>query len=142
MKRLLTGAALLPLVIACGVVRPARQEAVATETTRAAVATYAMGTALTRDGAIAAESAGDSFRRGPEIYLAIDVASASAEQKIDVEWLDASGRVARQETRIFPEGTRYAHFGTGDTSAWRAGACRAVITINDRKVNETRFALI
>ena len=143
MKRLLTGAAFLPLVMACGVARPANNEVVSTRTaTKAAVATYAMGTAFTPDGAIAADSAGDAFRRGPEIYLAIDVASASVEQKIDVAWVDALGRVAHREMRVVPEGTRYARFATGDTSRWMPGPYRAIITINDRKVNETHFGLM
>ena len=142
MKRLLTGAAILPLVMACGVARPANKEVASTVAIKATSATYAMGTSFTREGAIAAESAGDSFRRGPEIYFAIDVASASTDQKIDIDWVDSLGRIARHETQVVPEGTQYARFATGDTSAWRPGAYRAVITINDRKVNETRFGLL
>ena len=142
MKRFLTGAALLPLVIACGEVRPAHPEAVSTDTTRGLVATYAVGTQVTSAGAIAQDFAGDSFRRGPGLFLAIDVASASTEQKIQVDWVDSFGRVVHRDTRSVSEGTRYADFTSGDTSGWIPGAYRAVIRINDRVVNETRFALM
>jgi hypothetical protein len=143
LKRFLTGAALLPLVMACGAARPATKEPVAsTDTVRPVVATYAIGTSVTHEGAITADSAGDSFRRGPEIYLAVDVASASTEQTINVQWIDAIGTVAHQETRVIKDAADYADFATGDTTSWKAGPYRAVIRINDRVVNETHFALM
>jgi hypothetical protein len=142
LKKFLTGAALLPLVIACGEVRPAHQEAVATDTTRGLVATYAVGTQVTSEGAISQDSAGDSFRRGPGLFLAIDVASATTDQKIQVDWVNKTGQVVHRDIRNVGEGTRYADFSSGDTSAWIPGPYRAVIRINDRVVNETRFALM
>ena len=141
MKRFLTGAALLPLVMACGAARPANKAVAATDSTKPAGATYALGTSLTNDGAIAADSAGDSFRRGPEIYLAIDTASASIDQMIEVQWVDAAGRIARRDAHVVPEGTKYARFATGDTTTWQPGAYRAVISINNRFVNQTPFTL-
>jgi hypothetical protein len=106
------------------------------------VATYALGTQVTNDGAISQDSAGDSFRRGPGLFLAVDVASASTEQKIEVQWVDSSGRVIHRDVRSVGEGTRYADFSSGDTSGWIPGPYRAVIRINDRVVNETHFALM
>jgi hypothetical protein len=140
---LLTGAALLPLVIACGAVRPEKTTETATaQPVKAAAGTFTVGTSVTREGAIAADSAGESFHRGPEMYLAVNVASASSDQKIVVEWVDPAGRVVRSEAQNVPEGSRYATFSTGNTSRWRPGPYRAVISINDRKVNETAFGLL
>jgi hypothetical protein len=143
LKTFLTGAALLPLVIACGVVRPEKKAVTTTaQPVKAAGATFAVGTSVTRDGAVTAESTGDTFHRGPEMYLAIDVASASVDQKIEVDWIDPAGRIVRSEARNVREGTHYATFSTGNTRMWRPGPYRAVISINDRKVNETTFALL
>lgn len=142
MKKFLIGAAVLPLVMACRQATPAHHQVVTTDTTRPAAETYAVGTQVTSEGAIAEDSSGDSFRRGPGLFLAIDVASASIDQKISVDWVDPLGRVMHREARNVGEGTRYADFSSGDTSGWKPGPYRAVITINDRVVNETRFALL
>ena len=142
MKRLLSGAAFVSLLMGCGEARPAAYEAAVTDTTRAIGATYAVGTSVTNDGAIVADSAGDSFRRGPGIFLSIDVTSASTSQTIDVQWIDPIGHVAHHEMRLVREGARYAAFSSGDTSTWKPGPYRAVIAINNRTVNETRFALM
>ena len=142
MKKFMTGAALLPLVMACGAARPAQQQVVTTDTTKPAGATYAIGTEVTKAGAIAMDSVGDSFRRGPGIYLAVDVRSASTDQTIQVDWLDGAGQLVHRETRTVGEGKEYADFASGDTTRWKPGAYRARITINDRVVNETHFALM
>jgi len=142
MKRFLSGAALVSLLIGCGEARPAAHEVMTTDTTRSVGSTYAVGTSVTNEGAIVADSAGDTFRRGPGIFLSIDVASASTTQTIDVQWIDPFGRVALHEMRLVREGAHYAAFSSGDTSAWKPGPYRAVISINERTVNETRFALL
>jgi hypothetical protein len=77
-----------------------------------------------------------------EIYLSIDVASASSDQTIDVQWIDPRGRVARRETRNVAEGGHHAAFSSGRTTEWATGNYRAVVVINTRKVNEIRFAIL
>ena len=114
----------------------------ATATTDPSPEVFAIGTALTATGAVAENSTSDSFRRGPELYVSVDVTSASTEQTIDVEWLDARGRKVHSDRRVVNRGHGYATFSSGPTHTWTAGEHRAIITIDGRKVSEKHFSLI
>ena len=97
---------------------------------------------VTPAGAVPADSASESFHRGGEVFLSVDVASASSEQNIDVQWLDAQGRVVRKETRKVPEGSHYAAFSSGPEVAAMPGQHRAVIIIDGRRVMEKPFSIL
>ena len=43
---------------------------------------YALGTTVTREGAVPADSTGETFPRGGEVYLSVNVQGASVEQEI------------------------------------------------------------
>lgn len=142
MNRALAGAALLPLVMACGAGGPEKQSVVTIETSKPVHATFALGSSMTHEGAIETESAGDSFRCGVELFLSVDVTSASTDQTIEVQWIDSRGIIAHRETRNVSEGGHYAAFSSGNTSSWSQGTYRAVVSINARKVNERSFAML
>lgn len=104
--------------------------------------TFALGTDVTSDGAIPRDAAGVAFRRGGEIFLSVDVTGASTDQKIEVQWVDAEGRVVSRQTKSVPEGARYAVFSSGRTARWTSGEHRAVVVINGRLVSERQFAIM
>ena len=103
---------------------------------------YALGTSVTREGAVPADSTGETFRRGGEVYLSVNVQGASVEQEIEVEWVAANGRVMRRDEVEVPKGSRWAAFSSGESQAWPAGEHRAVVTINGRRVSERPFSLL
>lgn len=104
--------------------------------------TFALGSSLTAGGYVPQQATGDSFSRGGELFVCVDVAGASTDQEIAVEWRDQNGRVIRREARHVAEGARYVAFSSGRTAGWSRGPHRAVITINGRTVSEKTFALI
>lgn len=103
---------------------------------------YALGTSVTRDGAVHADSTGETFRRGGEVYLSVNVEGASVEQAIEVQWVAPNGRVMRRDEVDVPKGSRWAAFSSGETQSWPAGEHRAVVTINGRRVSERPFSLM
>jgi hypothetical protein len=138
-------AAALPLLGGCvdrGNAAVATQKASAVEAEQPSRETYAIGTALTPQGAIPAQATGDSFLRGGEVFLSVDVAGATTEHQIEVRWMDAEGRVLRRDARRVGKGTDYVPFSSGPTSQWQNGAYRAVIVIDGRAVNEKAFQLL
>lgn len=139
-------AATLPLLIGCGVdrghPRAVKQSAAAVDTAPAARDTYAIGTAVDAHGAIPADAAGETFRRGGEVFVSVDVSSASTDQDIEVKWLDDGGNVLRRVGRRVPRGTRHAPFSSGRTAGWHRGPHRAVILIDGRTVSEKSFGVM
>lgn len=120
----------------------ARRQTAAVETPELAKQTFALGSMVTPAGAVPEEAASESFHRGGEVFLSVDVASASGEQNFDVQWLDARGRVIRKETRKVPEGSRYAAFSSGREIAAMPGRHSAVIIIDGRRVMEKPFSIL
>lgn len=100
---------------------------------------YALGTALTPAGAVPRDAVGETFPRGGEVYLSVNVAGASSEQEIEVRWVGPDGKVLRRDEVAVPVGSDYAAFSSGDTDVWRVGQHRAVVVINGRKVSERTF---
>ena len=136
--------AVLALSLGCAGDRDAnaRHQVTAIETPEPATETFALGSVLTAAGAVPRDSASESFHRGGEVFLSVDVASASSQQTIDVEWLDQYGRVVRKESRSVPEGSHYAAFSSGREIAAMPGAHRAVIIIDGRRVMEKPFSIL
>src|SRR5687768_867852 len=95
---------------------------------------YALGTTVTNEGAVPADATGETFSRGGEVYLSVNVEGASVEQEIAVSWVGPNGRVMRRDEVEVPKGSRWAAFSSGETVAWPAGEHRAVVTINGRRV--------
>ena len=120
----------------------ARHQPVAVDTPEPGNETFALGSVLTPAGAIPQDAAGESFTRGGEVFLSVDVTSASSEQNIDVQWLDAHGNIVRKETRRVPEGSHYAAFSSGRAVAATPGRHRAVIIIDGRRVMEKPFSIL
>jgi hypothetical protein len=100
---------------------------------------YALGSQITAAGAVAEEAISESFRQGGEVFLSVDVTSASIDQDVEVEWLDSSGRVLAREQRHVPEGVRYVTFST---RPHKHGEHRAVVVINGRRVTELPFQVL
>ena len=103
---------------------------------------YAVGTAITQEGAVPRDASGETFRRGGEVFLSVNVSGASTDQAIEVQWVDADGRLLRRDAMEVPKGSMYAAFSSGETARWRQGQHRAVVIINGRRVGEREFALI
>ena len=144
MRPQIAAAAVVALLLGCAGDRDAnaRRQVTAAETPEAAKETFALGSVLTAAGAVPRDSASESFHRGGEVFLSVDVSSASTGQTIDVEWLDAHGRVIRKESRNVPEGSHYAAFSSGREIAGMPGAHRAVIIIDGRRVMEKPFSIL
>lgn len=143
MKLRIAVAAFLPL-IGCGVDRgngEAVQQSVAT-TESVSRETFALGTAVTPRGAMPQDAAGDSFIRGGEVFLSVNVSRASTDQLVEVKWLGPSGQVLHREERRAAQGTRYVPFSSGRTAEWQPGAHRAVVLIDGRRVSEKAFTVM
>ena len=104
--------------------------------------TFALGADITTTGAIPRDAEGESFRRGSEVYLSVDVRSASRSQEIAVIWLDEKGREIKRQKRSVPPEVRYAPFSSGSTAAWRIGSYRALVVIDGRRATEKTFELM
>lgn len=104
--------------------------------------TFALGTEVSATGAVPQQAAGETFIRGGEVYLSVDVSGASSEQTIEVKWLDPEGRVLRHDARRAPQGTRHVPFSSGQTRFWPRGEHRAVVLIDGRTVTEKQFGVI
>lgn len=130
------------LMFGCGAERREHRVAQRTMPAEPSSEIFAIGSELTPQGAVTAESSNDSFRRGPELFLSIDVSSASTDQTIAVHWTDDQGVIKRIDRRVVTRDERYAPFSSGPTHRWRAGKHRAVIVIDGRRVSEKEFGLI
>ena len=104
--------------------------------------TFALGTAVSAEGAVPQQAVGETFIRGGEVFLSVDVQSASTDHTIEVKWLDPQGRVLRRDARRAEQGTRYVPFSSGATADWPRGAHRAVVLIDGRTVSEKLFAVM
>ena len=104
--------------------------------------TYALGAAVTPHGAVPRDAETESFPRGGEVYLSINVAGASTDQDIVVHWLSPDGKLIREDQVEVPKGTEFVAFTSGSTAGWREGQHRAVILINGRRVSEREFQLL
>lgn len=140
--------ACLLCAVGCGVDRERAKGAKADLAAAAASAeepsheTFAIGTAVSADGAVPKDAGAENFVRGGEVYVSVNVQGASTDQTIEVKWLDPSGQVLRRDARRAPHGTHYVPFSSGATSRWPRGRHRAVIFIDGRAVSEKPFAVL
>ena len=104
--------------------------------------TFALGTEVSASGAVPLQAAGETFIRGGEVFLSVDVRGATSEQTIEVKWLDPSGQVLRHDARRAPQGTHHVPFSSGQTKWWPRGEHRAVVLIDGRTVTEKQFGVI
>ena len=141
MRTLVPTALALFLTIACARTEEARHVVLA-ENAEPAKEVFALGSAVTQTGAVTAESASDQFPRGHEVYVSVDVTSASTEQTIEVEWRGPEGNIVRVDKRRVPQSSAYATFSSGSTSTWKNGKHTAIIVIDGRRVSEKVFEII
>ena len=145
MKLQIAAAALVPLLSwGCGVdhgrVGVMQQRVVlANEVCRD---TYALGTQVTTSGAVPQDATAETFLRGGEVFLSVDVSSASTEQLVEVKWLDPAGQLLHRDARRAPRGTGYVPFSSGETVRWSPGSHRAVVVIDGRSVSEKTFTVL
>ena len=104
--------------------------------------TYALGSEVNSDGAIPRGASSEAFRKGHEVYLSVNVVSASTAQKIAVEWVDAAGQVVRRDQRDVPVDRMFVAFSSGSTGTWPSGTGRAVVIIDGRRVTELPFEIV
>ena len=146
MKPIIAVAAFVPLLlVGCGVDRGTgrrAQQSAAIVVEDASPETYALGTALTPRGAVPANATGETFIRGGEVFLSVDVSSASTDQLVEVKWIDPSGHVLHRDAPRAPQGTSYVPFSSGTTSQWPRGPHRAVVVIDGRSVSEKAFTVL
>lgn len=145
MKSGIAFTACLLLLIGCGA---EREQSVTSNASVTAVEvqpspeTFALGTEVTATGAIPQQAAGETFIRGLEVFLSVDVSGASTDQTIEVKWVDPHGRVLRKDARRAPQGTEHVPFSSGATARWPRGEHRAVIVIDGRTVSQKEFVLL
>lgn len=142
MKQLIA-VAVVPLLMACGANRgePSVQQA-PTESAGVSPETFAIGTELTPAGGVAKDATAESFARGGEIYVSVDVASASTDQLVEVQWVDPNGSVVRHDKQKVPQEARYVAFSSGPTSEWTRGSHQARVVIDGRAVAEKQFSIL
>jgi hypothetical protein len=140
----LMAAALLSLLSGCAEkqLTSKSQQAAILEPAKPTHQMYALGTEITPEGAVSARSSGDSFVRGGEVYLSVNVTSATSPQKIEVEWRDAKGNVTDREAQVVPSTARYVAFSPQHTAEWLPGDHRVVVMIDGRKVTQMDFRMM
>jgi predicted small secreted protein len=136
------------LLTACGADRgdgkavQAVQQSAAASETLVSPETFALGTAVTAQGAVPQDATGEIFLRGGEVYLSVDVSGASSDQNVEVKWVDPEGIVIRRDARLATRGTDHVPFSSGQTAQWRSGPHRAVVLIDGRTVSEKAFRVM
>ena len=137
-------AAIVPLMSGCRLKNEDAPPAAATaEVDRdPSLETFALGADVTTTGSIPKDAEGETFTRGSEVYLSVDVRSASRSQEIAVIWLDNKGREIKRQKRDVPPEVRYAPFSSGSTATWRTGSYRALVVIDGRRATEKVFELM
>lgn len=142
MKSMMMAMLMVSLLAACRAERGSTvQQQAVIETAAPVSRTFALGSEVDVQGAIPSDAAAESFRRGNEIYLSVNVKSASTAQKIAVEWRDPSGHLVLRDQRDVPVDRTFVPFSSGPTSAWPSGAHHAVVIIDGRRVTELPFEL-
>jgi hypothetical protein len=137
--------ALLLLAGGCGVDRGSGKTSAAATTTgveEPSPETFALGTMVNADGAVPQQATGETFVRGGEVFLSVNVQSASTDQTIAVNWIDPQGRVLRHDERHVPKAAHYVPFSSGATTRWPTGTHRAVVLIDGRTVSEKPFSVM
>lgn len=104
--------------------------------------TFALGTTLTTEEAVPQDAVVESVSRGGEVFLSVNMASASREQVVEVAWFDPWGRELRRNARRAQPGKQYLAFSSGSTTRWTAGVHRALVVIDGRAVNEKAFPVM
>ena len=138
--------AVLLYAVGCGVDRgdgkPANLAAASATVETPAPETFALGTAVSASGAVPQQASAETVLRGGEVYLSVDVRSASTDQTIEVKWIDPQGHVLHHDSRHVPQEAQYVPFSSGETRRWRRGPHRAVVLIDGRTVSEKTFAVL
>lgn len=145
MKVWIAVTAFMPLLWGCGVDRGNGKVVAASAATEAADVsreTFALGTAVTSSGAVPASAAGETFIRGGEVFLSVDLSGASTDPVVEVKWLDATDTVLHRDVRHMRHGMHHVPFSSGATSRWTPGPHRAVVLIDGRGVSEKRFMVM
>ena len=145
MKVWIAVAAFLPLLWGCGVDRGSGKTVAAaavTDTENVSHDTFALGTAVTSRGEVPQDATGETFVRGGEVFLSVDLSGASTDPVVEVKWLDPSGAVLRRDVRRARQGTQHVPFSSGTTARWAPGPHRAVVLIDGRSVSEKRFMVM
>ncbi|HEV7239436.1 MAG TPA: hypothetical protein VGQ36_09360 [Thermoanaerobaculia bacterium] len=146
MKLQIAAAAFLTLLVGCGVDRGSgkalEQSIASTETEVVAAGTFALGTAITLSGAVPQDAEGETFTRGDEVFLSVDLSGVSSDPIVEVKWVDPFGQILRREVRHALKGAHHLPFSSGATARWTRGAHRAVVLIDGRAVSEKMFSLL
>lgn len=104
--------------------------------------TFALGSKLTTGGAVASPSVQETYNRGENLFLSVDLTGSSQRKReVEVRWQSNKGEVRRNRGVYDARRRRYATFESGMTGAWRPGAYRAVVVIDGRQVAERPFQL-
>ena len=143
MKLQIAVAVFLPLLVGCGVDRGSgavQQSVAATEID--ASDTFALGTAVTSRGAVPQDAASETFRRGDEVFLSVDLSGVSSDPLVEVKWIDPYGQVNHRDVRHAVRGAHHLPFSSGATARWKPGPHRAVVLIDGRAVSEKPFSLL
>jgi hypothetical protein len=140
------GPLLLSGVLGCvdrGEARTLRtREAAVTETAIASPGVFALGTSLNDDGVVSRDARSDHFVRGGEVFLSVDVNSASADHAVGVIWHGPGGAVLHRESKQVPKAARYVAFSSGATKHWAPGAYHAAVVIDGRVVSQLEFTIV
>jgi hypothetical protein len=138
--------AFLPLLFGCGVDRGSgkvvQQSVAATDTEDVSHDTFALGTMVTSRGEVPEDSEGETFVRGGDVFLSVDLSGASTEPVVEVRWLDPAGEVLHRDALRAKQGTKHVAFSSGATARWKPGPHRAVVLIDGRSVSEKRFTVM
>ncbi len=100
---------------------------------------FTLGHQVDTEGAIPLAKQGDDFKPGQTVYVAMEVGDAPAGAAVQVVFEDASGKTVAEDEKRVPIGAKYLYFDSGDTSSWKNGEYRAVISAAGRRVNDQHF---
>jgi hypothetical protein len=137
--------AFLPLLWGCEVDHGGKvmeQNLAVTDTENVSHETFALGTQVTSQGAVPQDAAGETFVRGGEVFLSVDLSGASTDPVVEVKWIGPEDELLRRDVRRARQGMHHVSFSSGATARWPPGTHRAVILIDGRSVSEKRFTVM
>jgi hypothetical protein len=104
-------------------------------------ATFAVGTRLTEEGKVVADSENSAYPHGSEILVSVDLSGLQQPTTAEVRWYGPGGRLERHEKQEVIPSKGVVVFRSGTTGSWETGRYRIEIVFDDRIASTHGFEL-
>jgi len=104
-------------------------------TAQTAIDDVSTGNELGADGAIATGANDDDFAAGDTVYVAMEVADATAGANVELVWYGPDGMEAGSDSKPIQADAHYLNFAV-DTTGWAEGKYRGEVWYDNELVDE------